>query len=58
MIRKSDLVNAINDLDHDLFSLAVRVSELEKSLYKKEKCCKKKQSETEKRKPGRPRKQK
>ena len=30
MIRKADLVDAINDLNHDLLSLSLRVSELER----------------------------
>jgi len=50
MITKKALLGAINDLDKDLFSLAIRVSELETLLYKKE--------QPEKRKPGRPRKNK
>lgn len=30
MIRKADLVDAINDLNHDLLALSIRVSELER----------------------------
>ena len=50
MITKKALVEAIDDLNRDLVSLAIRVSELETLLYKKE--------QPEKRKPGRPRKNK
>lgn len=50
MITKRALVEAIDDLNKDLVSLAIRISELETLLYKKE--------QPEKRKPGRPRKNK
>ena len=54
MITKKVLLEAICDLDKDVFSLATRVSELEHLLCKNKKpVCKEK---TEKRRPGRPRK--
>ena len=46
MITKKVLMDAICDLDNDVYELSLRVSKLEKAL----------QPKTAKRKPGRPRK--
>lgn len=62
MITKKDLLRAIAELEHDQFNIAVRLRELEKMQAGKAKkatpSAKKKRSvaKTEKKKPGRPRK--
>jgi hypothetical protein len=49
MIRKSDIVEAINDLSHDLLTLSIKVQDLETELRKlKGKTCKCKEDKLEK----------
>ena len=57
MITKKALIEAIDDLSKDFFSLAIRVSELESEVYnvRKKTCTEEKK---EKRGRGRPRKNK
>ena len=40
MIRKADLVDAINDLDHDLIALSIKVNTLENKVNALSKCSK------------------
>lgn len=50
MIRKSELVEAINNLEHDLCALSIKVHEIERFMLKNN------TEKKEKRRPGRPRK--
>lgn len=56
MIRKSEIVDAINDLSHDLTSLAVKVSNLQKEVDALKTDEVKVNIKTPKRSVGRPRK--
>lgn len=56
MIRKSDLIDAINSLSHDLTSLAVKVSDLRKDVDKLMDNSVKVDIKPEKRDSGHPRK--